>query len=520
MLAGKVAVHELGEELKQKLLDVFGSPLQVRFNNICTGHDFKTFFPLGRASRVFSGRVSISSDADQSLWRQLDTLRLHVSGGVAFCDGVVMVLYPADMEAWNFLETSSKPPDQDAQLRFQIFAAKDASLAISTLADGGGKKDSISPPYRHHVQNIFKLFYNVTYSRLLADRNVPHFFLVIAPSKVAELRLYVEFLRLSGAKNIYHSLQEGAWDYFGDQHDRGTVLIHPSFTAIHRIPSLVHLLRKTFTVYRFGLDEGTDPNDGKTSTGSGQFICTRLFSHGGAILLTDSLVLENPIACDRIVRWFGDKLKLRAPNTWKLVGRPGFKDWVLAVANERGDGDGLRSAEFKARYRIWLALDELLPSHLATHVAINDNDSGNDEQLITFPTDDAPLYWESDIPGYPALSETIPNTGNTAPPSTSTTSPSSPVSSRSRLEEAHDKALAAWFCGWALTKVENYRRFIIVHSESLGTATAAMAAAAAATPAGPAERSLSRTPPPTVEELKFSEAVDVVTPERFFTTYT
>ena len=124
--------------------------------------------------------------------------------------------------------------------------------------------------------------------------------------------------------------------------------IHPSFTAIHRIPSLVHLLRKTFTVYRFGLDEGTDPNDGKTSTGSGQFICTRLFSHGGAILLTDSLVLENPIACDRIVRWFGDKLKLRAPNTWKLVGRPGFKDWVLAVANERGDGDGLRSAEFKA----------------------------------------------------------------------------------------------------------------------------------------------------------------------------
>ena len=249
LLAGKVAVHELGEELKQKLLDVFGSPLQVRFNNICTGHDFKTFFPLvsgtailstpmsgwandcmvpetqGRASRVFSGRVSISSDADQSLWRQLDTLRLHVSGGVAFCDGVVMVLYPADMEAWNFLETSSKPPDQDAQLRFQIFAAKDASLAISTLADGGGKKDSISPPYRHHVQNIFKLFYNVTYSRLLADRNVPHFFLVIAPSKVAELRLYVEFLRLSGAKNIYHSLQEGAWDYFGDQHDRGTVLV-------------------------------------------------------------------------------------------------------------------------------------------------------------------------------------------------------------------------------------------------------------------------------------------------------
>ena len=249
LLAGKVAVHGLGRELKRKLLDAFGSPLQVRFNNICTGHDFKTFFPLvsettvlsrlisglandlmtavaqGKASRVFSGNVSISSDVEQSLWPQLDTLRLHVSGGVAFCDGVVMVLYPADMEAWKFLETGPKQPDQDAQLRFQIFAVKDASLAISPLADKGGKKDSIGLPYRHHMQNVFKVFYNVSYSRLLADRNVAHFFLIIAPSKVAELRLYVEFLMLSGAKNIYHSMQEGAWDYFGDQHDRGTLLV-------------------------------------------------------------------------------------------------------------------------------------------------------------------------------------------------------------------------------------------------------------------------------------------------------
>ena len=188
------------------------------------------------------------------------------------------------------------------------------------------------------------------------------------------------------------------------------------------------------------------------------------------------------------------------------------------------------------RYRIWLALDELLPSHLATHVAINENDNdngnGNTEQLITFPTDEAPLYWESNIPGYPALSEMIPNIPNTVPSSPHTTSFSSPASSRSRLEEAHDKALASWFCGWALTKVENYRRFIIVHSGSLGATAATTspsvgglgagsdAGAGSGAGAGFAERSLSWTPPPSVEELKLSEAVDVVTPERFFTTYT
>ena len=89
-------------------------------------------------------------------------------------------------------------------------------------------------------------------------------------------------------------------------------------------------------MFKFGID----PISG--------FVCSRLFPHGGAILLTDSLILENPVVAEKIVRWFAQMVKIRAPNTWKLAGRPGLKDWVLSVADEKSDQDGLRSEKFQA----------------------------------------------------------------------------------------------------------------------------------------------------------------------------
>lgn len=92
---------------------------------------------------------------------------------------------------------------------------------------------------------------------------------------------------------------------------------------------------------------------------------TRLFPHGVVILLTNALILENPIAAEKIIGWFDKMRKQRTPGTWKLVGRPGFKDWVLSVANERGDGDGLRSETFQA-YVV-----DLTPAISSTYVLLS-----------------------------------------------------------------------------------------------------------------------------------------------------
>lgn len=74
------------------------------------------------------------------------------------------------------------------------------------------------------------------------------------------------------------------------------------------------------------------------------------------------------------------------------------------------------------------------------------------------PTDEAPIMWE-DLPGY----------GNG--------------------QRDVGKHLAEWFCGWALTKRKQYRRFVIV----------------------------DHTAP---DSLKFSDAVDVVTFQGWKATYT
>ena len=79
-----------------------------------------------------------------------------------------------------------------------------------------------------------------------------------------------------------------------------------------------------------------------------------------------------------------------------------------------------------------------------------------DDQV--YPAEDASVMWEN-LPGY----------GNGA-----------------REENRH---LTEWFCGWALTQTKRYRRFVIVDAV-----------------AG--------------EELRFSEAVDLVTPDQFFAAYT
>ncbi len=92
---------------------------------------------------------------------------------------------------------------------------------------------------------------------------------------------------------------------------------------------------KSISLFKFGV----------TETG---FVVQPLFPYGSVILLTDSLILRNPIAAEKVISWFAKSIRNRPPGTWKLVGRPGLKDWALAVANKACDEQGHESEEVKA----------------------------------------------------------------------------------------------------------------------------------------------------------------------------
>ena len=64
----------------------------------------------------------------------------------------------------------------------------------------------------------------------------------------------------------------------------------------------------------------------------------RLFPHGGAIFLTEDLMLHDPHRALKIVEWFPKFYDTRLPGSWKLVLRPTVKEWLLETAEATRDG--------------------------------------------------------------------------------------------------------------------------------------------------------------------------------------
>jgi chromo domain-containing protein 1 len=83
---------------------------------------------------------------------------------------------------------------------------------------------------------------------------------------------------------------------------------------------------------------------------------TRLFPHGAAILLTDSLFLYHPAKALRILEWFRLCILENKPRkTWKFVMRPRLRDWILSIVEER-------SGEERKKYlQIFEQIYKLLP---------------------------------------------------------------------------------------------------------------------------------------------------------------
>ena len=100
--------------------------------------------------------------------------------------------------------------------------------------------------------------------------------------------------------------------------------------------------------------------------------------------------------------------------------------------------------------------------------------------------EEADLVWE-DIPGY--YDDDHDNADSSSDGHSATSNMVTAESSRQRqLQQALDRKLANWFCGWAFQRIHLFRKFVIVH-------------------------------PTAGDDLRFSQAVDVVTPERFLTHY-
>ena len=147
-------------------------------------------------------------------------------------EDILVLVYPVGMEAWAFIETSP-PASLGTKLRLQLIEVKPRShfptSPGNSLAHDTSPTSSVTQS--RNLRSVMKGLYHVEYKQILAGSSSKkgssggNFFVLVPPRLSAELQLYVDFLRSSGAKNIYTVNQNGAWDYFGNQCQVGTVLV-------------------------------------------------------------------------------------------------------------------------------------------------------------------------------------------------------------------------------------------------------------------------------------------------------
>lgn len=204
--------------------------------------------------------------------------------------------------------------------------------------------------------------------------------------------------------------------------------VHEDYYDLWRIPNLSRVLRKSINVWNLNLIASPLASDPHLN---------RLFPHGGAFLLTDSIVLLRPHDAARFLAWFRlVVLPSKPAGTWKIVTRPRIRDWLLCLRESRDKENG--HIMVQCYHEIWWMLsgDEDFMEY--------DLDDPTAEQT----TEDAPIEY---MPAFvEAFDEDV---GKGA------------VTNAEVDHEAiakNDELLINFFAGWAMTKLEHFRRFHVI----------------------------------------------------------
>ena len=370
-----------------------------------------------------------------------EILRLHESGGLFFTPAFTMLIYPAGAEVWRWIDD-----------RFPNHPATKTTLRIvlrtpipELRSSNPFTVQSISPPLTMEdemgTNALFRRLFGIEYARLVPQTNSrnkakhpDNVFLMYPAEDRDEHDVLVKYFEYNNAI-IYTSQTPGAWDYFVGHVDAGVLLvgsllsncsfadtspfqIHDSITEIHKIPGLTRIIRKPINVFNINL-RPIPPNT----------FLTRLFPHGGALLLTDSLILNRPHEVVRILAWFDTNILFNKPaGTWKLCLRPRFRSWILDIIQHKLLEEG------KVYVEIYALIYKILPMELMDE----------DDDFET-PKEEAPIAYASSISGFDL------NVGL------------GPKSSDTEDIASNDARLVDWFAGWTRMKVKGMRRLHVVH---------------------------------------------------------
>jgi hypothetical protein len=260
-----------------------------------------------------AGPVICSTERDE-LVLFLDFLRDHLAGAVVTLPTFNIVFFPSsESDEWKFLQ-----PGGTSQFNFYIWKSNDL---LTPRAVQAGSEDTshayISTKISLPRQEFFKQ------GGKLLKKNV---FVLVPDTWSSEKEILTRYFRESEV-----DLMCSKWQQFLDS-SQGLLVIHPDFNLvrIQHIPEFFKILVSTYNVFRFG----SDPD-------SQEFVCERLFENGHGVYVSNEMYQNDPATALKVI----DGLLVensRRPiggRTWRLLARPGLKDWLLELCKSNG-GNG------------------------------------------------------------------------------------------------------------------------------------------------------------------------------------
>lgn len=384
-----------------------------------------------------------------------ETLKTQASAAIFYAEKFSLIFYPnnAGLESWDFLNDLSPKVPEGTLLRFIMRKPLPSPPPDSVSSDATGNEALfLSSEGKSNINLVFQEILGIEYKRLIKQptpektAKSDHFFLFFVGVE-KEFSMMCKFLAANGAK-IYSWDDEGAWDYFCSHVETGVILvsfatisrleccrtdfslkIEGSFYQLYLIPNLARCLSKQINVFNitfFADESAPHPH------------INRLFPHGEAILITDSFLLLHPGEAARFLKWFRwVAFDGKPPGQWKLCFRPGIRNLLLTIIEQRSEKDGFA---FMQMYEsLWYIIPE---------------DQVDDEDL----EDDIVLDTDLDEKPVRCMSSGVSNFKqivgiNTGPPG---------VIPNEKKIAKNDAILVEWFAGWAMTQLESHRRFNII----------------------------------------------------------
>ncbi|KAL4821576.1 hypothetical protein BDW67DRAFT_151074 [Aspergillus spinulosporus] len=239
-----------------------------------------------------------------------------------------------------------------------------------------------------------------------------------------EKDLITRFLRIH-TRLLFSNSVNVDWERFttmvNESNMHGVVLFHESFVEYDKVPQLQKALRRTTGFWKVSLSKPIQYIDRPLHV-------QRLFPHGGIFLLTEDLIVREPVAAMIILQWFYEWSKKKYPGLWKIMLRPNILNWLTNRMKVADDSQKCR----------WLAI-----YHLVKQLGFCPTNS----LLSSFERS-----WEGVVISPPALPKYGFRTANDSPE----------IPKDCNQEQRNADHLGEFFAGYSLVHAHRFRRFYII----------------------------------------------------------